>query len=274
MDTARHVWLSCLPLSHIGGLSVVTRALLTGTRLVVLPRFDAETVEGVGRSGRATHVSVVATALRRLDPGVFTTVLLGGAAPPEGLGANVVTTYGLTETGSGLVYDGVVLDGVSVAIGTGRPGQGASGEVLVRGPMLLRAYRDGTDPKVPGPDGAGGWLPTGDGGRLDDQGVLSVDGRLAEVIVTGGEKVWPAAVEGVVAVSPGWPRWRSAGRPRVGRTGGGLGPARGLGGSPSLAALQDAVRSRLAPWAAPKELVLVDGLPWTASGKVRRADLS
>ena len=276
VDTARHVWLSCLPLSHIGGLSVVTRALLTGTRLVVLPRFDAETVEGVGRSGRATHVSVVATALRRLDPGVFTTVLLGGAAPPEGLGANVVTTYGLTETGSGLVYDGVALDGVSVAIGTGRPGQGASGEVLVRGPMLLRAYRDGTDPKVPGPDGAGGWLPTGDGGRLDDQGVLSVDGRLAEVIVTGGEKVWPAAVEGVVAGLPGVAEvavWKRA-DPEWGERVVAWVRPEDSAAPPSLAALQDAVRSRLAPWAAPKELVLVDGLPWTASGKVRRADLS
>lgn len=276
VDPARHVWLSCLPLSHIGGLSVVTRALLTGTGLVVLAGFDAETVEEVGRSGRATHVSVVATALRRFDPAVFTAVLLGGAAPPEGLGANVVTTYGLTETGSGLVYDGVALDGVSVAVGTGRPGEGAAGEVLVRGPMLLRAYRDGTDPKVPGPDGTGGWLPTGDGGRLDDRGVLSVDGRLAEVIVTGGEKVWPAAVEGVVAGLSGVAEvavWKRA-DPEWGERVVAWVRPEDSAAPPSLAALQDAVRSRLAPWAVPKELVLVDGLPRTASGKVRRADLS
>ena len=72
------------------------------------------------------------------------------------------------------------------------------GEVLVRGPMLLRSYRDGTDPKT-----AGGWLPTGDGGRLAADGTLTVFGRMAEVIVTGGEKVWPAAVEQVLSGHPG-----------------------------------------------------------------------
>ena len=66
-------------------------------------------------------------------------------------GPNVVTTYGMTETGSGVVYDGVPLDGVEVRI--------VDGEVQVRGPMLLRCYRDGDDPNT-----TGGWLPTGDAG--------------------------------------------------------------------------------------------------------------
>lgn len=276
VDPARHVWLSCLPLSHVGGLSVVTRSLVTGTGLVVLPGFDASAVEQIGRSGQATHVALVATALHRLDPGVFTTVLLGGAAPPGGLPANVVTTYGMTETGSGLVYDGVALDGVSVAIGTGRPGEGAAGEVLVRGPMLLRVYRDGTDPKIPGPDRAGDWLPTGDGGRIDDRGVLWVDGRLAEVVVTGGEKVWPAAVEGVLAGLPGvaevavWKRADPEWGERVVAWVRPDDPA----APPSLGAVQKAVRRQLHPWAVPKELVLVGELPRTPSGKIRRAALS
>ena len=276
VDPARHVWLSCLPLSHIGGLSVVTRALVTGTGLRVLAGFDADGVEAIGRAGEATHVALVATALRRLDPGAFTTVLLGGSAPPEHLAPNVVTTYGMTETGSGLVYDGVPLEGVSVAIGTGRPGEGATGEVLVRGPMLLRIYRDGNDPKVAGPDGAGDWLPTGDAGRFDESGLLQVDGRMAEVVVTGGEKVWPSAVEGVLAGVPGvaevavWkrpdPKWGE-------RLVAWVRPA-SPADPPTLEALRAAVRDRLPPWAAPKELVLVAELPRTPSGKVRRAALT
>ncbi len=276
IDPEADTWLACLPLAHVGGLAVVTRALLTGAGLVVRPGFAAAEVEALGRSGAATRVALVATALRRIDPAVFRTVLLGGAAPPAGLAANVVTTYGLTETGSGIVYDGWPLDGVEVALGTGRPGEGAAGEVLVKGPMLLRAYRDGTDPRIPGPDGAGGWLPTGDGGRLGPDGRLAVDGRLAEVVVTGGEKVWPGPVERIVAAQPKvaeaavWkrpdPEWGE-------RLVAWVVPA-DPADPPTLPALREAVTAELPPWAAPKELVLVAALPRTASGKVRRRDLA
>jgi O-succinylbenzoic acid--CoA ligase len=275
VDPDRHRWLACLPLAHIGGLSVVTRSLLTGTPVTVLPSFEAATVEEIGRRGEATHVALVATALRRLDPAVFTTILLGGAAPPGGLPPNVVTTYGMTETGSGVVYDGIPLQGVEVAIGGG-DGGGQSGEVLVRGPMLLRAYRDGPVPWVAGPDGKGGWLPTGDGGRLEADGRLTVDGRLSEVVVTGGEKVWPAAVERVVAAHPAvgevaiWkrpdPEWGERVVAWV--------VPRDPASPPVLESLRALVHETLPPWHAPKELVLVGSLPRTPSGKVRRASLS
>ncbi len=270
IDAARHHWLACLPLAHIGGLAVVTRALLTGTPLTVLPRFDADRVIGLGRGQPATHVSLVATALHRIDPASFTLILLGGAAPPGDVPPNVVATYGMTETGSGVVYDGWPLDGVDIAIGTGRPGEGAADEILLRGPMLLRAYRDGIDPRLDG-----GWLPTGDGGRLGPDGRLAVDGRLAEVVVTGGEKVWPVAVEQILAGHPGvaevavWkrpdPEWGDRVVAWVVPT--------DRATPPALRSLADLVGSALAPWAAPKEVVVVDALPRTASGKVRRADL-
>ncbi len=105
-------WLACLPLSHVGGLSVVTRALHSGTRLTVLPGFEASAVAAVG----ATLVSLVATALRRIDPAIFRTIVLGGSRPPADRPPNTVTTYGMTETGSGVVYDGVPLDGVEVRL--------------------------------------------------------------------------------------------------------------------------------------------------------------
>ncbi|MHB8219624.1 MAG: class I adenylate-forming enzyme family protein [Acidimicrobiales bacterium] len=275
VDPGRHHWLACLPLAHVGGLSVVTRAMITRSPLTIIPAFDAQRVTDLGRTGQVTHVSLVATALARVDVSHFQAVLLGGAAPPGTLPPNVVTTYGMTETGSGVVYDGRPLDGVDVAIGTGRGGEGAPGEILVRGPMLLRSYRDGTDPRVAGPDGRGGWLPTGDAGRIRPDGTLAVDGRMVDVIVTGGEKVWPVAVEQVLATHPQiadvavWkrpdPEWGE-------RVVAWLVPA-DPGDPPSLGEIADLVRSRLAPWAAPKELVVVGALPRTPSGKVRRASL-
>ncbi len=144
----------------------MTRALLTGTPLTVLAGFDAETVEELGRSRAVSHVSLVTAALHRLDPSVFTAILLGGSRPPGDLPPNVVTTYGMTETGSGVVYDGVPLDDVEVAIahfGEGDEGEG-EGEILLRAPMLMRCYRDGTTGRVSGPDGTSTWFATGDAG--------------------------------------------------------------------------------------------------------------
>ncbi len=275
VDPSRHAWLACLPLAHIGGLSVVIRALLSATPLVVLPGFDASVVESYGRRGRATHVSLVATALGRLDPAVFERIVIGGAAPPSSLPANVSTTYGMTETGSGVIYDGRPLEGVEVAIGTGGEGCGEEGEILLRCPMQLRCYRDGTDPTVAGPDRRGGWLPTGDAGRLADDGRLVVDGRLAEVVVSGAEKVWPSQVELVLAAHPTvgevavWKRPDPEWGERVVAWVVPRDPAE----PPTLDELAGLARDTLARWAAPKELVIVDALPRTASGKVRRSAL-
>ena len=276
VDPVAHTWLCCLPLAHIGGLSVVTRSVLTATPVVVLPSFDASVVETMGRRGEATHVSLVPTALGRLDPSVFTRIVLGGAAPPVRLPSNVMTTYGLTETGSGVVYDGLPLEGVEVAFGAGGADGGAAGEILLRCPMQLRAYRDGSDPTVPGPDGRGGWLATGDAGRLDAAGRLVVDGRLAEVVVTGAEKVWPASVEAVLGAHPKvaevavWkrpdPEWGE-------RVVAWVVPV-DAGDPPTLGELAGLAGDHLARWAAPKEVVIVDALPRTASGKVRRTTLA
>jgi O-succinylbenzoic acid--CoA ligase len=182
----------------------------------------------------------------------------------------------MTETGSGVVYDGVPLEGVEVAFGSGGDDGGAEGEILLRCPMQLRAYRDGSDPTVAGPDRRGGWLATGDAGRLDATGRLVVDGRLAEVVVTGAEKVWPNSVEAVlashtkVAEVAVWkrpdPEWGERVVAWV--------VATDVADPPTLDELAELVGERLAPWAAPKELVCVDTLPRTASGKVRRTALA
>jgi O-succinylbenzoic acid--CoA ligase len=191
-------------------------------------------------------------------------VVLGGSGPPEDLASNVVTTYGLTETGSGVVYDGVPLTGVEVALDHGTQ------EIRIRGPMLLRAYRDGTLALD-----AEGWLSTGDAGDLDPDGKLRVVGRIADMIITGGENVWPVAVETALRRHPGVAEVAVAGRPD---------PEWGqqvvawvipTSGSspPTLPQLRALAAEHIAPFAAPRRLVLVDTLPRTALGKVQRERL-
>jgi O-succinylbenzoic acid--CoA ligase len=285
INPAQHSWLACLPLAHVGGLSVVTRALLTGTPLTVLPGFDADVVEELGRSHAVTHVSLVAAALHRLDPSVFTGILLGGSRPPGDVPPNVVVTYGMTETGSGVVYDGVPLDDVEVAIahfddddGSGGDGSGGGsdgdGEILLRAPMLMRSYRDGTTGRVLGPDGTSTWFATGDAGFLTEAGTLSVVGRVAEMITTGGEKVWPDEVERVIATHRDvaevavWKRPDAEWGERV------VAWVVVAGAVPNVEELRELVATTIAPWAAPKEVVFTQALPRTASGKVRRRALS
>jgi O-succinylbenzoic acid--CoA ligase len=244
----RDSWFACLPLAHIGGLSVVLRAL------------HAETPFSFEDDG-ATLVSVVPTLLQRMDTSRYRRVLLGGAAAPDGLAPNVVRTYGMTETGSGVAYDGRPLDEVELRVD-------GAGQIHVRGPMLLRCYLDGTDPKD-----ADGWFATGDAGEIVAD-VLHVHGRIGDVINTGGEKVWPTAVERALAGAPGVAEIAIAGRadPEWGqRVVAFVVPA---DAPPTLDALRDVVKQSLPAYCAPKELVLVDALPRTTSGKIRRRDLA
>jgi O-succinylbenzoic acid--CoA ligase len=247
VDPDADVWLSVLPLAHVGGLSVITRALVTSTPLT----FD----DG---DPRATLVSMVATQVRRTDVSRFRVVVVGGAAPPRDLPSNAVTTYGMTETGSGVVYDGVPLDGVEV--------RAIDGELQLRGPMLLRAYRSGVDPKVDG------WLPTGDAGAVVD-GRVVVQGRIGDVIVTGGEKVWPEPVEAALRELDAVADVAITGAPddewgaRV------VAHVVPSGAPPTLDELRAAVKELLPAWCAPKELVLRESIPRTAIGKIRRSAL-
>ncbi len=209
----------------------------------------------------ATLVSLVATALQRVDPARFRTIVLGGSAPPPDLPPNVVTTYGMTETGSGVVYDGHPLDGVDVRID-------GDGEISVRGPMLLRAYRDGTVPLQHG------WFATGDLGRWDADGRLLVEGRRSDLIISGGENVWPEPVESVLRRHPGVADVAIAGEPDPEWGQAVTAYVVAAGDPPTLDELRDAVKQELAPHCAPRRLVIVTAIPRTALGKIRRAGLA
>ena len=249
-------WLSCLPLSHVGGLSVVIRALLSGTPLTVHESFHAPDVERAALEG-CTLVSLVPTTLRRIDSDLFRTILLGGSAAPGDRPKNVVATYGLTETGSGVVYDGRPLDGVEVQISD-------SGEVLLRCPMLMRGYRDGSTSID-----ADGWLHTGDAGTFE-AGSLGVIGRLDDLIKSGGEKVWPEEVEKVIRrtmpitdfciTGVDDPEW---GQKVILVT---------TQSDIRLDEIRAKVKENLPAYCAPKEIVVVEALPATSLGKVQRRE--
>jgi o-succinylbenzoate---CoA ligase len=271
VDPGRHHWLSCLPLAHIGGLSVVTRALHTGTPLTVLPSFDAALVNAAPSRG-ATHTSLVVSAFTRIDPARWECIVVGGSALPADLPPNTLRSYGMTETGSGVVYNGLPLEGVEVRV--------VNDSIELRGPMLFRTYRqrnaegllnpEGTNPLTPD-----GWFATGDRGELSSDGVLSVFGRAGEVIVTGGEKVWPDAVERVLLGAPEVLEVAVAGRPdatwgsRVVAWVVSTNPAN----PPTLESLRAHTKQFLPAYAAPHQLHLCAALPRTATGKVQRSQL-
>ena len=257
--TAADHWLACLPLAHIGGLAVLTRSLVMDLPVTVHPSFDADAVRDSG----ANLVSLVTAALARVDPTWFRVIVLGGARPPVDRPPNAVTTYGMTETGSGCVYDGVPLDGAEVRVDD-------DGMIHLRGPMLLRAYRDGRDPKD-----SDGWLRTGDLGEWAADGRLVVHGREGDLIVSGGENVWPDVVEAVLVRAAGVADVAVAGVPHAewGHEVTAFVVPASPADPPTLGQLRDAVKAELPAWCAPRRLELVGALPRTALGKVRRADL-
>ncbi len=263
IDPLIDTWLACLPLAHIGGLSVVLRALLTATPLVIHDRFDPANVMGAVRDLGVTRVSLVTRALQQVDPAVFTTVLLGGAAPPADRPANCIATYGMTETGSGVVYEGWPLANVELRVDDDE-------QIWVRGPMLLRAYRTAegdVDPKD-----VDGWFPTGDLGFFREDGRIGVSGRAGDVIVTGGEKVWPSRVEAIIATMTGVSEVVVIGRPdeRWGQAVTAIVVPSDQSALPDLGALRAAVKQTLPVWYAPHVLEVRSTLPKTESGKVQR----
>lgn len=278
-------WLACLPLSHMGGLGVVIRAMAAGTGLTMALRPDKASIAD-GLADGCTRTALVATVLTRVDTSRFTTVLLGGGPAPATVPDNAVVTYGLTESGGGVVYDGRPLDGVEVEV--------VDGTIRLRCPMLARAYRssqstaqlssnsnsnngagDNRDPTIVGDitlTDDEGWFDTCDVGHLEADGRLVVQGRSGDMIVTGGEKVWPTAVESVLAGHPAVSEVVVFGRPDAewGQIVVAVIVPTDQTSPPGLDVLRAAVAEGLAPWAAPRHLELVDTLPRTALGKVAR----
>ena len=267
-------WLCCLPTSHVSGIGVLVRSLLAGADPVVSGRLDGGVIEASGCS----HVSLVPAQLRRLlDAGApvsaFGTILLGGAAPPPGLvaeaaaaGARVVTTYGMSETCGGCVYDGVPLDGVSVNFDT-------SGRIRIAGPVLFSGYR--LRPELTAAALSVGWFRTSDLGFRDESGLLRVRGRADDMINTGGEKVVPGEIEAVLGTMQAVRDVVIIGMPD--RQWGELVTAFVVPADPAAAPGLDEVRAhvreRLPACAAPRQLFVLSAVPLLPSGKPDRTAL-
>ena len=257
--TADDHWLVCIPVSHVGGFSVITRALHTGAALTLHPSFDATAVQEASTHG-VTHTSLVATALSRIDTSLFRTILLGGSSAPNNLPSNVITTYGMTETGGGVVYNGIPLDNVEAKI--------VEGEIHLRCPMLMRAYRD--DQAIIPNDG---WYSTGDMGAINDSGAIFVYGRKTDMIITGGENVWPSVVENSLASHPTVDEVVVRGAPDA--TWGQrvvayvvLNDSLGASNTALLSNLREHVKQTLPAFCAPQQVIVLSQIPRTSLGKV------
>ncbi len=206
-------WLCALPLAHVGGLSILVRSAIYSSTAILHERFDTELALHSIRNENVTLVSLVATTLTRLldaglaDPPALRCALTGGGPVPAALigrardaGVPVSLTYGLTEscsqaTTTPLAEAATMNTTMNATAGPPlfctRLRISPDEEILLRGPTVA--------PGAPGPDG---WLYTGDLGSLDEQGRLSVTGRKADTIVSGGENVAPAEIEAVLEAHP------------------------------------------------------------------------
>ena len=290
--------LASLPMFHVGGMAVLLRGALYGNAVVVQQSFDPACVNAAIDEDGVTMVSVVANMLRRmLDargdapyPASLRTVLLGGGPAPRELleegaarGLPVLQTYGLTEAASQVatLAPGDALRKLGSA---GRPlpvtririehdgspcPMGAPGEILVYGPTVSPGYW--RRPAETAETFRDGWLRTGDLGYLDAEGYLYVLDRRDDLIVSGGENVYPAEVEAILLAHPdvseaavyGVPdaRWGSVPEAAV---------VRRAGASATEGEIIEWCGARLARYKTPARVRFVDALPRNAAGKVQR----
>jgi O-succinylbenzoic acid--CoA ligase len=265
----RERWLCTLPLSHVGGLSILLRSAIYGTTAIVHERFETDRVLAALRDpGGPTLVSLVPTTLARLldaglrEPPALRWALLGGAPLPPALlaraaeaGVPVAPTYGLTEACSQVATAGVPLFCTRVTLA-------ADGEILVSGPTVS-------------PDAGPQPLRTGDLGAFDADGRLGIVGRKADTIVTGGENVAPAEVEAALEAHPDVAEAGVVARPddTWGEAVVALVRLRD-GADATPLDLLDHARAHLARFKVPKDIQIVaDPLPRTPSGKLVRREL-
>jgi len=269
-------WLLALPGEYVAGLQVLLRSLVAGTEPVLLDQHAGLDEAVAAMSHPRRYVSLVPAQLRRLldrhatSLHAFDAVLVGGSAADRGLlgearrsGVRVVTTYGMSETCGGCVYDGVPLDGVDVSLDP-------DGRIHIRGPVLFEGYAG--RPELTRETLVDGALRTHDLGAFDDTGRLVVTGRVDDVVVSGGVNVGLGAVEhrvrehpqvkdaAVVGVDD--PEWGTR-----------VVAFAVTDEDPGLEALRDFVSERLPRTWAPRELVVVPELPLLDSGKVDRRRL-
>ncbi|WP_371069355.1 o-succinylbenzoate--CoA ligase [Sediminibacillus sp. JSM 1682029] len=293
-------WLASLPLFHVGGLSLLVKSVVYGMPIYLMKKFDIDLAHQAIISGNVTIVSVVTVMLERLIdkldggryPDSFRCMLLGGGPAPEPLLKRakiqeipVFQTYGMTETSSQIVT--LSPDYALSKLGSagkplvpaqlkimldGKPApDGTVGEIVVKGPMVTKGYyqNDSATSKA----FQDGWLATGDLGKLDEDGFLYVMDRRKDLIISGGENIYPAEIESVLAGLDGV---KEAGV--IGREDDQWGQVPVAFIVPSDADLTKEqvfryCRERLAKFKVPKHVYFIAELPRNASNKLVRHKL-
>lgn len=298
-------WLACLPFFHIGGLSILMRSVIYGSSVVVLEKFDAQEVNRCIREDNVTLISVVAVMLQRMlsalnadserarYPSTLRCILLGGGPAPYSLleacaqrSIPVVQTYGLTEACSQAATLAPA-DALRKLGSAGRPllpvqlrimidghvaPVGEPGVICLKGPTITPGYVD--RPAATAQVLQDGWFTTGDIGYLDEEGYLYVLDRRSDLIVSGGENVYPAEIEAVLQAHPDVEEAGVCGqadaqwgqvpvafvRLRAGR-------------QTNQEALLLYAKEHLARFKLPKALYFVNELPRNSSGKLLRREL-
>ena len=298
-------WLACLPLFHIGGLSILMRSVIYGISVMVHKRFDPFSTNRAICEDKITIISVVAVMLQvmlaALDtdrrgagyPSTLRCVLLGGGPVPYPLleacmlrDIPVVQTYGLTETCSQAVTLSPA-DAMRKLGSAGRPlppvqlrvmhdnrsaSPGEPGEIFLQGPTITPGYVD--RPEATAQAFQDGWFATGDIGYLDKDGYLYVLDRRADLIISGGENVYPAEIESVLLSHPGVEEAGVCGQadPQWGQV-----PVAFVvlkaGSTVSAEELLGYTAQKLARYKQPRAIYFTGQLPHTSSGKLLRRKL-
>ncbi|AQQ52744.1 o-succinylbenzoate--CoA ligase [Planococcus lenghuensis] len=287
---ARDSWLCMVPLFHISGFSILMRSLIYGAEVRLYPKFDAANASDELIQGNVTHMSVVGVTLARildeLDNRQMAVspnfrVMLAGGGPvavshierAAAHGINVLQTYGMTETAS----QTTTLSPEDAADRPGSAGKplflydvkiGAEDEILIKGPHVTAGYIGRFADVQPTEDG---YLKTGDIGRIDAEGFLYVLDRRSDLIVSGGENIYPAEIENVLT---GHPAVLEAGVCGIRDGKWGEVPAAFVVADTISAEELDAYcRERLASYKVPKRYSFVRELPRNASNKLLRREL-
>ncbi len=293
-------WLCCLPLFHIGGLAIVLRSAQYGTTVILHDGFELDAVSDAIDTQHVSLISLVPTMLYRLlekrephpFPKTLRMILLGGAAATadlvtraQALGAPVATTYGLTEASSQVatqvpemtqhkpasVGRAVPFASLRVVDDKGRDvAQGTIGEVWVNGATVMHGYFN--DPAATHQALRVGWLRTGDMGYLDADGDLWLVQRRSDLIVSGGENIYPAEIENALKTHPTVQDACVVGIPNA-EWGQQVGAAVVLRGETDAETLAAFLRETLAGYKVPRRWLFIDALPLTASGKIARAEV-
>ena len=289
-------WLCSVPLFHISGYSILMRSVIYGMNVRLFETFDVEEINQELVAGKVTIMSVVSNMLQRLIKGVgdksyhpdFRCMLLGGGPAPLPLlqackehGVPVFQTYGMTETASQIVtlspeYSMSKLGSAGKPLfpselkiqtedGVERPNQ--EGEILVKGPNVTTGYHRRKEAN--GKSFEDGWFHTGDIGYVDEEGFLFVLDRRSDLIISGGENVYPAEIESVLLGCDGI---EDAGVVGIPDSTWGQIPCAFIVRKERLTKKEilHYCTDHLASYKQPKKIIFVDELPRNASNKLLR----